>query len=127
MTDRLIPGVTLFSVPSSRRSMAGKSQGGSSKKPQSEHKKLARARCYATARRRHEETGRQQELRHQHNLRLARDGELTPWLQAEAGRAARRLNTCGICRDAQLDEDGKCPHCGNTLNLKATWEKKSVK
>ena len=107
--------------------MAGKAQkAGKSKKPQSEHRKLTRARCRRNAAQRRELAERQQELRHGHNLRLIKDGKPTPWQQAGTERTARRLSLCGICRDAQLGEDGKCPLCGNTLNLKAAWEKRAA-
>lgn len=103
--------------------MAGKAQkAGKSKKPQSERKKMHRASCRRNAEQRHEQSGRQQELRHQANLRLIKDHELTPWQQACAERGLRRASTCGTCRI--LFEDDKCPGCGGTLNLKATWEKK---
>jgi hypothetical protein len=102
--------------------VAGKSQSGKSKRPQSERKKLARVKCRANARQGHELAGRQQELRHQHNLRLIKDHEPVPWEQARAERAERRHMTCGKCRI--LFEDGTCSQCGGTLNLKGAWEKK---
>jgi hypothetical protein len=104
--------------------VAGK-QSGSSKKPQSERKKMDRARSRRNAKQRHEANAQQQELRQRHNLRLAKDGELTPWAQACAARAYRRSITCG--RDhALFGEDGRCTECGGTVSLKAAWEKRAA-
>ena len=103
--------------------MAGKN-AGKSKRQQSDHKKASRVGCRKRAAQAHEALGRQQELQHGHNIKLIRDGELTPWQQAEAKRAADRLVTCGKCR--VLFEDGKCPQCTGTLNLRGAWEKRSA-
>jgi hypothetical protein len=90
---------------------------------------MSRAKCRRDAAQRHEERGQQQELRHRHNIRLAGDGELTPWQQAEAKRAGRRLRTCGQCRiPFGEDKEGqlRCPQCHGTVTLKAAWEKRKA-
>lgn len=101
--------------------MAGKAQkAGKSKRPQSDRQKARRARSRASAAQRHEVRAREQERCHQRNLK----GDLTPWQQACAERAARRDITCG--KDGALFEDGRCPQCGGTLNLKAAWQKRNT-
>ena len=109
--------------------MAGKAQkAGKSKRPQSEKKKGQRAACRRAAERQHEANAQQQDSRYRHNLRLVKDGELTPWARACAERAYRRLNTCANCR-SQF-EDGKCAECIRTgrsgISLKAAWEKRNT-
>ncbi len=105
--------------------MAGKAQkAGSSKAPQSERKKFARAKCRANAKQRHEQAGHQQELRHQANLRLIKDDGMLPWERACAERDLRRRMMCGQCRIPFENGADVCPSCGGTLNLKAAWEKR---
>lgn len=70
-------------------------QGGKSKRRRSDKAKIIGQRSFKRAQDRHAQYARMQDLRHAHNLQLARDGELTPW-ELECLERARRREEQGL-------------------------------